>query len=93
ILEHKKLIDHLAGKPFALIGINCDRELSVARSLVEKYEIAWPTIWDGEAGPISKAWNINSWTSVIVLDRKGIIRFRDARDTDLVKAVDGLLSD
>jgi alkyl hydroperoxide reductase subunit AhpC len=93
LADHRKLVEHEAGKPFALIGINCDKDLTVAKSLVATNEMTWPNIWDGRSGPISKAWNNNSWTSVLVLDRKGVIRYRDARDSDLTKAVDALLSE
>jgi len=36
-------------------------------------------------GPVSTAWNVNSWPSLFdfVLDRKGVIRFRDFRPGNL----------
>jgi peroxiredoxin len=89
--DHRKLIEHAAGKPFAMVGINCDNTLATAKSFLSTNEMSWPNIWDGRSGAISKAWNINSWTSVLVLDRKGIIRYRDVRQGELTKAVDALL--
>jgi RNA polymerase sigma factor (sigma-70 family) len=91
INDHRKLMEHAAGKPFTLVGINCDNTLAEAKSFASTNQMSWPNIWDGRSGPISKAWNINSWTSVLVLDRKGVIRYRGFRQGDLTKAVDALL--
>src|SRR6185503_14065300 len=90
---HHKLVDRMLGKPFALIGINCDRDVARAKGAIEKHQITWPSFRDGRGGPISKDWNCDSWPTIYVLDREGIIRFRDARETALAKAVDALMGE
>ena len=89
--EHQKLFEPLHEKPFAYISINCDNDLAKAKATIEKHQIAWPTIWDGRSGPIAGEWNINLWTSVFVLDRHGVIRYRQLRGKELVTAIETLL--
>jgi RNA polymerase sigma factor (sigma-70 family) len=91
--EHRKLIEKMRGRPFVLIGINCDEKLEKAESSVDKYQITWPTIWDGRYGQISEIWNVHSWVSTFVLDRKGVIRYRDLREWDIEKALEKLLGE
>ena len=89
--EHRKLVERMAGKSFAFLGVNCDRDPARALATVEKCQITWPTFSDGRDGPISTAWNVHKWLSTFVLDRKGVIRYRDVRDRELVNAVETLL--
>jgi len=87
----RKLVDRMRGRPLVSLGINCDDKISKARATVHKYAINWPTIWDDYVGPIFTAWSIHSWPTVFVLDRKGVIRYRDVRGRDLDEAVEMLL--
>ena len=48
---------------------------------------------DGAQGPISKAWNVDSWPTVYVLDRKGVIRYRNVRGQALDHAVEKLVGE
>jgi RNA polymerase sigma factor (sigma-70 family) len=88
---YRKLIEGMAGEPFALLGVNCDRESARARASVEKHEITWPSFQDGRNGPISSLWNVDSWPDIWVLDRQGSIRYRNVSGRELDKAVDTLL--
>ena len=93
LAEHQKCVRQLADKPVAFIGIYRDRDLQKARGAVEKNQVTWPSFHDGPEGPIYTAWNIHSWPTIIILDRKGIIRYRDLRSWDIPKAVDALLKE
>lgn len=90
-LSFQKLNEAMAGKPFALIGVNCDD----ASSLREEYasKVTWPSFKDGRDGPIAKLWNVNSWTDTWILDRNGVIRYRDLRGSDIRDAVNKLLEE
>ena len=44
------LVQQLADKPFALIGVNSDEEIEVARKSVEDLNINWRSFWNGEEG-------------------------------------------
>jgi peroxiredoxin len=89
--ENRKLVERMADKPVAFLGVNCDKDLDRAKSTAEKRHITWPTIWDGRSGPIFTDWNIDSWPNIFVIDRKGVIRFRHVRDRKLDEAVEELL--
>jgi thiol-disulfide isomerase/thioredoxin len=90
--DERKLVERMAGKPFALIGINSDKDLARARLVAAKEKITWASFRDGDMpGPIAKTWNVQSWPTVYVLDRKGVIRYRNVRGQDLADAVDKLL--
>jgi hypothetical protein len=51
------------------------------------------SIADGRYGPIAKAYDIHSWTSVFLIDKRGTIRQRDLRGPDLAKAIQDLLAE
>jgi len=79
-------------KPFALLAINTD-SVERFRKSAKANKITWPNIWDGgnSGGPIARAWGINSWPSVFVIDEKGIIRHDDLRSPALDEVVDKLV--
>jgi peroxiredoxin len=88
---HRKLLERMNGKPFALIGVNGDNDRVKAKMAMEKSEITWPCFWDNRTGPIHAQWNVHGWPTVFVLDPKGVIRYRDVRWRELDDAVDTLL--
>jgi RNA polymerase sigma factor (sigma-70 family) len=90
---HRKLVERMAGKPFAFLGVYGEDDLTRGKAEVEKYGITWPSFWDKRDGPIARNWNVHSWPNVWVLDRRGVIRYRDVRWNELDKAVDTLLSE
>lgn len=92
-LEHRKLLERLAGKPFAILGVYGDDDLTRAKTDIEKYGILWPSFRDRRDGPISKAWNVRSWPNLWVLDARGVIRYRGIRGQELDKAIDALLGE
>ena len=91
--HERSLVKRLAGKPFALLGINSDEERDAVKKVVAKEQMTWPSWWDGggTAGPIQTAYDINYWPTIFVLDAKGVIRYKDVRDKKLDDAVDQLL--
>ena len=89
--EHRKLLERMEGKPFSLLGVFIDDDLAKGKANVEKYKVTWPSFWDKRGGPISTDWNVNSWPDIWVLDRQGVIRYRDVRWNELTEAVESLL--
>ena len=66
----------LEGMPFALIGVNSDRDRDALKEVLEKEHITWRSFWNGggTSGPISNAWRVHGWPTIFVLDGNGIIR-------------------
>jgi thiol-disulfide isomerase/thioredoxin len=74
--HERALAERLKGKPFALLGVNCDDDKQAAADAIKSEQIAWPNWHDGSPGdgPIAKRYHIRSYPSVFVIDGQGIIR-------------------
>jgi hypothetical protein len=94
--HERSLVKRLADQPFALIGVNSDKDLDGLQATLKKENITWRSFWNGEkgtSGPISTAWNVRSWPTIYVLDHKGVIRYKNVRGERMDAAVDTLLEE
>lgn len=93
--HERSLVKRLAGKPFALLGINSDRDREALKEVMAKEEITWRSWWDGGStrGPIANQYNVSAWPTIFVLDAKGVIRYKGVRGEAMDKAVDTLLAE
>jgi hypothetical protein len=93
--EHERsLVKRLADKPFALLGINSDKDKDELKKAMEEEKITWRSWWNGPQGtegPIAKKWNVHSWPTIYILDQKGVIRYKNVRGPKMDEAVDKLL--
>ena len=90
--EQRSVLTPWVDSDLVWIGVNDETDRATAAAALEKYDIPWPVIWDGRQGPIHTDWNIQSWPSVFVIDRKGLICARNARGTDLAEALKAALA-
>jgi hypothetical protein len=75
--HERSLVKRLAGAPFALLGVNSDKDKDVLRKKNEQHEITWRSFWNGPqgtAGPISKEWRVRGWPTLYLIDHEGVIR-------------------
>ncbi len=94
--HERSLVKQLADKPFALIGVNSDKDLEVIKKTVKEKNITWRSFWngpEGTGGPISKAWNVTGWPTIYVMDAKGVIRYKGVRGEKMDEAVTALLAE
>jgi len=94
--HERSLVKRLADAPFALVGVNSDKDKDALHERLKAESITWRSFWNGPLGtrgPISARWNVESWPTIYVLDAKGVIRFKDVRGEDLDHAVDALLAE
>ncbi len=92
-LERELAARH-ASQPFALLSVNTDASLDTLRQSIARGEITWRSWWDeGMTGPIMTQWGIHMLPSIFVLDRSGVIRFKDLRGDDLERAITMLLNE
>ncbi len=93
--HERSLVKRLAGKPFALIGVNSDRDREKLKEVLKKENITWRSFWNGGGtnGPISTKWNVSGWPTIYVMDAKGVIRYKGVRGEAMDKAVDKLLAE
>jgi thiol-disulfide isomerase/thioredoxin len=95
---HRLLLELYEDKPFAILGINSDADLDVARQSKVDNRLPYRSWWDGHRGepdntkgPIATAWDVTGWPTLYILDGDGVIRFSGARHEDTLKAVSQLM--
>ena len=76
--HERSLVKQLAGKPFALIGVNSDRDREKIKEIIVEKKLNWRSFWNGgsTSGPISTKWNVSGWPTVYIVDAKGTIRYK-----------------
>jgi hypothetical protein len=96
--HERSLVKELKDQPFALVGINRDREVQKLREVIAREKITWRNLWDDpdlEDRGISRWWQVRGWPTIILIDATGRIRYRsigiDAGDLD--RLVDELLAE
>src|SRR5262249_2884714 len=84
----------LEKKPFALIGVNADKDRAVLLTALKQEKITWRSFLDGgPGGPIANAWGIKGFPSTYVLDHKGVIRYTNLRGEKMEHAARELLKE
>lgn len=66
-------------QPFALIGVNSDRDLEKIRKIVIEKELNWRSFQntpEGAKRSISDDWAVRGWPTLIVIDQDFRIRYR-----------------
>ena len=94
--HERKFVQELSGLPFALIGVNSDRDIETAREAVLDDPLPWRNFWNGplgRSGPISKQWNISAWPTFYLIDGKGVIRYKGVLGDDIRVAIETLMEE
>ena len=93
--HERSLVARLKNKPFALLGINSDASREALKPVLQREQITWRSWFDGgnTSGPIARAWGVQGWPTIYVLDHRGVIRFKDVRGEAMDGAVDKLLAE
>ncbi len=93
--HERSLVKRLAGEPFALLGINSDKDREKLKGVMQEKQITWRSWWDGGStrGPIATKWSVSGWPTIYVLDAKGVIRYKNVRGEAMDTAVDALMAE
>ena len=93
--HERSLVKQLANYPFAIIGVNSDRDREKIREVVEEKSLTWRSFWNesGSQGRISDAWYIRGWPTIYLIDANGVIRFKQVRGEALDQAILSLLDE
>ena len=84
----------LAGKPFALVGVNSDADRKAIKKTLGDEKINWRSWWDeGVQGPIHTTWQIEERPAIHILDENGVIRYKNIQPEDLDDAIEKLLAE
>jgi RNA polymerase sigma factor (sigma-70 family) len=93
--HERELAERMKGRPFALLGVDCDPGLEAGRRAAKEAGITWPNWHDGDPGegPIARRYHVRGYPSVFVIDPRGIIRHKEILGPGLDRAVDDLVKD
>ena len=75
--HEKALVKRYAKRPFAIIGVNSDRDRQKSRLKNMELGITWRSFWNGPLGtegPIAARWCIGSWPTIFLIDHEGVVR-------------------
>lgn len=75
--HERSLVKLMANRPFALIGVNSDRDLVKLKEVMKKQRITWRSFQNKPAGAkkqISSAWGVRGWPTLYLIDHKGVIQ-------------------
>src|SRR6478736_180077 len=93
--HERSLVKKLAGKPFALIGVNSDADREALKPILQQQQITWRSFWNGPqgpGGPIAARWKVDGWPSIFLIDHEGVIRYIDPEGDELDRAIDKLVA-
>ncbi len=92
--HERSLVKHLAGKPFTLIGVNSDEDLTIPQGLVKSGKVTWRSFQNTVNGKaISDAWGVSGWPTIYLIDGEGKIRYHNVRGPQLDEALATLLEE
>jgi hypothetical protein len=73
--HERSLVSKMANKPFALLGVNSDRDREALKQVLVQEKITWRSFWNGgTGGPIARDWGVSGWPTLYLIDHKGVIR-------------------
>jgi peroxiredoxin len=90
------LLEQYKNWPFAMLSVNSDADPDTAKRAYAARGLTFRSWFDGDGqggpkGPIAAAWNVNGWPTAYLIDGRGVIRFVNLRQEDLLKGVRQLL--
>jgi peroxiredoxin len=75
--QQRSLLKDLAGKPFAMVDVNCDERLERRKQIDAKENVTWPSLQERLSdSPTAARWGIDLWPTLFLIDQKGIIRLK-----------------
>ncbi len=95
--HERSLVKRLENKPFALIGVNSDKDKDECKKKNTTAKITWRSFWNGDkgtGGPISRTWDIHGWPTLYLIDHNGVIRRKfvgSPSNEDLDRLIDELV--
>jgi hypothetical protein len=96
IPHERSLVKRMEGKPFVLLGVDSDATREELKKAIKEKHITWRNWFDGSQGPIAKAWDVEGFPTIYILDAKGVIRYKGLHGragSEIDKDVDTLLKE
>ncbi len=93
--HERSLVEEMKDKPFALIGVNSDKEIARAKKAIADNNLNWRSFHAGPKatrGPIPTAWAVKGWPTVVVLDAEMKIHYRGHDGEEATKVAKDLVA-
>jgi thiol-disulfide isomerase/thioredoxin len=71
--ELKKLARELQGQPFALVGINDERDPRQVEEFAVAHEMDWPQGWDDDRRVTAALYKVRAYPTYVLIDAEGKI--------------------
>jgi peroxiredoxin len=90
-----KTYDELHKKGFEVIGISLDNEREKFQNYLRENKMEWPQLFDGKywMSEYAQIYAVNSIPATFLIDKKGVIRYKNVRGEKLREAVLQLLGE
>jgi hypothetical protein len=95
MLPHERsLVQQMEGRPFALLGINCDNDREAVQQVSFLERISWRN-WGNtdSSGSLTARYGVRGLPTTYLLDSNGIVRYRNLRGEELDQAAQKLVRD
>jgi thiol-disulfide isomerase/thioredoxin len=93
----RKLVERHKGRPFVFVSVSVDDTRPTLAAFLKRTAMPWSHWWDGSCGEAAAAWGVLAYPSVYVIDRKGVVRYRqvgeDPKTDALEKVLERLLAE
>lgn len=75
----KRIYNRYHQRGFEIIGLSLDYDLDLLKAYVSQYDLRWPQVADGRGWnmPVVSLYNIGAIPKNVLIDKKGVIRYKD----------------
>lgn len=73
--ELKELARRVAAEPFALVGVNDERDVRKVEDFASAHGMDWPQGWDDEHRVVSYLYQVKSFPAFVLIDPQGRVLF------------------
>jgi len=70
-VEEKHLLEKYKDRPFVILGVNTDRDPETMARSEKEQKLTWPSIADGKWGLNSRAYSVQYFPTLLLVDHKG----------------------
>ncbi len=77
--HERSLVQEMQGRPFVLLGVNTDDQISTAQEAIAENNLNWRSFYDGRGGSICRQFGIRAFPTIMLIDHQGVIRFDSIR--------------
>ncbi len=94
----KDLYKTYHAKGFEIVGVDCDSSDDTVDPFIKKKEMPWPQLREESQSeseswhPLAKQWGVAGIPTMFLVDKKGVLRFIDARE-DTAAKIESLLAE